>query len=358
MVNLAQLAGGALLLTSSLLAGCSPDATATVDASSAGPGTGRAAANPGPAGGGPQNSGGGNTAFLAKVAEAPDRVARRGQRRVELNYADPGVIYREDVGADGKGNSSIELIEVLTPVADPELFQMLQDNRQVMTYRYRDWLIRDYDLFLLNYTHTVLDWSTVVAGRSCVQLEVISKDPGTQIYYVVDVDPTNGIVMRWEERDFSGQVLARVEYETYVPHGDVSDMTLLRRKLDTSTHDLEDDLVAIFGFEPLIPTLLPNSTFQLMPQIEKSILSISDGGSNSPWARVPVTDGLEIVLVMSQAADLNPDNGEGQLGLVDHMQLGTWGVLRGDLHGFPFIVAGKCSTDDLILILQSATDGR
>ena len=139
MENLAKLTGGTLLLTLllilllavNLLTGCSRDASA--GASPDGPGTGAAAANPGAAGGGPQNSGGGNTAFLAKVASAPDRVAFRGTRKVELYYELPGVIYREDIGTDGKGYFSIELIELLTPVPNPQLFTLLQDNRQVMT---------------------------------------------------------------------------------------------------------------------------------------------------------------------------------------------------------------------------------
>ncbi|MEE8468106.1 MAG: hypothetical protein V3T22_06605 [Planctomycetota bacterium] len=339
----------------SLLAGCSPDADAPADAS----GIGVAAAGPGPAGGGPQNSGGGNTAFLAKVADAPDRVAHRGTRKLELYYGGPaGVIYREDIGTDGKGYFSIELIELLTPHPNPQFFQILQDGRQVMTYRFRDWLIRDYDLFLANYTHSVLNWSTVVAGRSCVQLDVMSTAPGTQIRYVVDVDPTNGMVMRWEEQDLAGQVLARMEYETYEPRGDVSDMTLVRRNFPTSGHDLDEDLDAIFGFQPLIPSLLPNSAFQVLPDIEKSTVPNFQGGPDAVWAKVYVTDGLEFAVVMSQARDPNPDNGEGLLGVVDHMQLGSWGALRGDMHGFPFVVAGKFGLDNLTLMLQSAVDGR
>ena len=99
MQNLAKLIGGGMLLTLlltpllalGLLAGCSPDVNASSDASAASRGTGTAAATPGIAGGGPQNSGG-DTSFLAKVAGAPDRVARRGIRRVELYYELPGVL--------------------------------------------------------------------------------------------------------------------------------------------------------------------------------------------------------------------------------------------------------------------------
>ena len=112
------------------------------------------------------------------------------------------------------------------------------------------------------------------------------------------------------------------------------------------------------GFQPLIPSLLPNSTFQVLPDIEKSTVPNFQGGPDGVWAKVYVTDGLEFAVVMSQAPDLNPDNGEGRLGVVDHMQLGSWGVLRGDVHGFPVVVAGKCRSDDLKLILQSAVDGR
>jgi hypothetical protein len=277
---------------------------------------------------------------------------------VELYYELPGLIYREDVGADGKGNFSIELIELLTPVPNSQIFQLLQDQRQVMTYRFRDWLIRDYGLFLQNYSHFILNLATVVAGQACVQLDVMSTAPGTQIRYVVDVDPTNGIVMRWEEQDLSGQVLARMEYETYEPHGDTSDMTLVRRLFESSSHALDEDLIAIFGFEPLIPTLLPNAAFQLMPQLEKSTVSNPQGGPDAVWAKAYVTDGLELAVLMSQAPVLNAHNGNGKLGTVDHMQLGSWGALRGDVHGFPVVVGGKFDLDDLALMLQSAVDGR
>jgi len=358
VANLAQFTGRALIptwvLALGLLTGCSPDPTT----SAAGPGIGESVANPGLGGGGPQNSGGGNTAFLAKVAGAPDRAARRGTRKVELYYELPGVIYREDIGADGKGNFSIELIEVLTPVPNSQLFEILQDQRQVMTYRFRDWMIRDYALFLQNYSHFILDPATVVAGQACVQLDVMSTAPGTQIRYVVDVDPTNGIVMRWEEQDLSGQVLARMEFETYEAHGDLSDMTLVRRLFDSSAYALDEDFDAIFGFAPLIPTLLPNNAFQLLPELEKQTVPDPQGGPDVVWAKVYVTDGVELAVLMSQAPVLNAGNGGGRLGTVNHMRLGSWSALRGDVHGYPVVVGGKFGLDDLALMLQSAVDGK
>ena len=178
-----------MLVTLALLAGCSPDGNSS--AAAPGTGGGPAATNPGSPGGGTQNSGGGNTDFLALVPGAPDRVALRGTRRVQLNYNPPGVVYTEDVGYDGMGSFSIELIDLVTPHPDPDRFRLLQDQRQVMTFRFRDWLIRDYGLFLQNYGHSVLNDATVVAGRSCVQLDVMSTAQGPQIRYVVDVDPTD-----------------------------------------------------------------------------------------------------------------------------------------------------------------------
>ena len=64
----------------------------------------------------------GGTGFLENSVEARWNTTFSGVRRVKLDYTQPGVEYREAVGADGQGSFAIETIEVLTAHPDPDVF--------------------------------------------------------------------------------------------------------------------------------------------------------------------------------------------------------------------------------------------
>ncbi len=288
-----------------------------------------------------------NGSFFDLVPMAPFEQAFRGVRRVDLFEELPGVAYREDVGSDGQGNFAIETIEVITPHPNPDLFRLLQDQRQVLSYRFRDWRIRDVDRFFQNYQALVNTETHQVAGIEVVQVSV-ERIGGGERRYVVDIDPNTGLVLAYEEYATSdGMLLAKVAFETFAYDGDVSDMQLTNRLFQTEEHDLGADLQAIFGFEPLVPSYSPGNGFVMQPMIEK--LVAPDG----EWSKVYLDDGLEVVMLMSQSATLTTDNTH-LLGVLRSMQVGAWRSLRGALGGQPVIVAGKVSEDDLALTLQSA----
>lgn len=287
------------------------------------------------------------SSFLALVPDAPFNVAYRGERLVDLRYQGQ-VLYKEDVGSDGQGKFAVITLDVISPQTDEDLFRLIQDGRQVQTYRMRDFRIRDYDLFLQNYTVQVNDPATEVAGVACVQLEVRRASSAAKSYYLVDIDPANGLVMRWEEYDFFGSLLARVEFVDFTLDGDVSDMVLVDRVFETESFDLDTtDFQALVGFEPLVPTFPPDAQLQVSPVVERLMV---DG---EPWLKVYLSDGADQAILMHGAPDETP---LGQRGTVESLEVASWCALRGTVKGYPIVMAGKFPQDDLALALQSALE--
>lgn len=288
--------------------------------------------------------GGDDTPFLEKNPTARFENAFRGTCLVELLY-DPQspVTYREEVGSDGNGKFSVEVLEVLFSHPDPELFKALQYARRVFSYRFRDFRIKDYQAFLQNYRTVIVDDDTSVAGVPCVQVEV-ERVVDTFARYRVDVDPETGLVLRWQESDpVSGEVRARVTFETFQLDADVSDMELVSRLFDTETYDRTvDDLEQAMGFEVRFPGFLPGSHFVVQDEVEKLVDELGE-----TWAKIYVTDGLETIVLMHTAPAVSVDR-------VTAVRFGSWGALQSDYLDHMVLCAGKATEDDLALVLQSA----
>ena len=102
--------------------------------------------------------------LLEKIPDAPMNVAYAGSRHVALHYAQdrvPSVLeYDEDVTSDGRGNFVVVPGRVTSPAMTTEqrqFFAILQERRDGFFYRYRDFRIRDWGTFLLN-------WRVIVTG--------------------------------------------------------------------------------------------------------------------------------------------------------------------------------------------------
>jgi len=282
--------------------------------------------------------------FLERVEQAPFDTAFRGQRRVELRYGAVPVEYREEVASDGQGQFSLLISEVLSSMPDPELFTELQNKRQVFTYRFRDWRIRDYDLFLQNYEVTLLSTDAEVAGVPCVELDVRRAVAEPRCVYTVDVDPSTGLVLSWEERDPAGQRLARVEFETFELNADVSDLELVSRTFSgTTSYPLDGDLQSVFGFQPLIPTVLPDEGARIEPEVDRMLVG------SDVYARVTVTDGLEVAVLMSR----KPSPKNKVPSRILYSELGTWAAFEGECYGYPILAAGKFAPEGLKLMIES-----
>ncbi len=289
-------------------------------------------------------SGGGIPAWLQDSVNARWIEAYRGIRRVSLYYEMPGVEYREDVGADGLGNFDVAPIEVLSSHPDPDTFLTIQTLRATLAYRYRDFAITDWDLFQLRYGVTILDDTRSVAGIPTTQLR-IERLTDARCYYEVDFDTSTGLVLAYKEYDPGGQLMADVAYESFAYDADLSGLTLIPNLFTTTSHSMAaDDLEAVFGFAPLVPTYVPPGYIMLDGVDEQN-------APDGTRAKVYLTDGVETIILGSQIPVLNSGSPHGR---VFSLSLGPWTGLKGDVSGYPVLIAGRVESPELSLILQSA----
>lgn len=284
----------------------------------------------------------GTTAALLQASVTAPYVNHfRGDRMVKLYQVAPGVEYREEVGADGNGMFAVDTLEVISAHPDPTLFMGLQDSRETLTYRHRDFHIKDYNLFMSTYQVLLLEQQGVVAGQPTERLR-IERISGATCYYIVDFDQNTGLVLAYQEYDLQGQLLSDVYYETIEYEADLSGMALVDYLYPTSVHPV--GVGSPFTFEPLVPDYVP-AGYVLQPDLEKQ-------EADKTWAKVYLTDGLETVIFSSAAPVLIP--GIGTSSRVSAMNLGTWTGIMGEVDGYPVIVAGKLDTNELRAIIQSA----
>ena len=292
--------------------------------------------------------------YFAMGPDAPFSTAYRGTRMVELYYdAQAPMVYREDVGSDGQGKFSVETLDVLIS-SDPNtpLFLLLQAQRQALIYRHRDFRIRDLGLFLGNYDYVVAPNPTTVAGVTCDRVQVQAR-VGAKSRFEVDIDPTTGLVLAWEEYDLdTGNLEARIAFEIYTPDGDLSDMVLIDRVFQTSEYGVHtEDFKQALGFDPLIPKLQPGAGYQLGVQAEVLVVD----GEN--WAKLYLSDGMATCIFMDSVPIRSGGLGAGTSEKKDEvaiMQVGSWSSLRGTVRGHEVIMAGRVSELDLATVLDSS----
>lgn len=156
--------------------------------------------------------------FIARMVDAPERVAHGGVRRVEYHFDVDGItssmVYDERVTADGQGRYAIEPITVTSPVMNApqrELFEELQRARQGFFFKYRDLRVRGLEPFARNYVVQVLANTPVVAGVECVEIEVTPRN-GPARSYRLAIEARSGLVLRAIERDAAGTTVASTTY--------------------------------------------------------------------------------------------------------------------------------------------------
>jgi hypothetical protein len=288
----------------------------------------------------------GGTGFLQDSVEARWVTTFSGVRRVKLDYTQPGVEYRERVGADGQGNFAIETIEVLTPHPDPDVFLAVQDLRQTLSYRYRDFAIKDWALFTQEYAVAIIDENRTIAGFPTVQVR-IDRLTHARSYYEVDFDPITSLVLAYKEYDAdTGQTLADVAFESLTYQPDLTGMSMVKYLYPTTTHSLSGgNLTSVFEFDPLVPSYIPPG-YRLLDEIEKQ--DAPDGTR----AKVYLSDGLDVIILASQKPVLA--SGSPLPSRMWSTDLGSWTGMSGDVKGYPIMVAGKVDALQQSLMVQSA----
>ena len=288
--------------------------------------------------------------ILEGIPDAPWTVLYRGTRTVEAHYTVGGapteLIYREEVAADGQGNFTIVPLDVLVPtLADEPLFLLVQEARQGFFYRYRDFQIRDLNLFLENYTVTDLGLQTVIAGRICEQFR-LQRLNDAACYYEIAVDAANSLILLYEELSLSGELLIRMKYESLDLAPDLSDLTLQGELFPTSPLNLLGDPSADLGFTLHLPQLPP--TGFLLESAERL-----DNGAEV-WAKLVYGDGAERVIFMHGPRESGVQSSDAQdVGLVDRYTVGPWTMVTGRIDRTPVMLMGKVPEAELFEMLRS-----
>jgi hypothetical protein len=295
--------------------------------------------------------------FLERIADAPEQVAFAGTRRVFLAYsqadAPAQLQYTERVTSAGDGRFAVDPLTVEVPtlgLAEHELFSILQKNREAYFYRYRDFRIHDLALFLQSYEITDTGASPIVAGRPCVELAIEANDPEGGGYRIA-VDPINGLVLRSEELDATGAVIARTEFLDLDLSPDLSEVEL-HQDLATETLDLDADPSAQLGFPLLAPTLPPHGyTLRAAQKVE--VLGRA-------WARLVYGDGVGQAFFLLSPATQAPGQagfvppGQPVAGTVSVLRVGPLVVAQGVLGQHLVIAAGKVAPQVLLRMIDSA----
>lgn len=309
------------------------------------------------------------TGLINAAASAPTSVSFGGRRTIEQHVIqDDGslvdLLYQEDVVTDGQGNFSIETVQVDSFVyPSEEVFLLIQDLRQGLYFRYRDFQPRESTLFFANY-QVISSNPVTVAGRSATEILVQAVEPGSPTYLAA-IDDETGIVLRAIERDLSGFLLSRMEYQTFELDPNLTGVAWYTPPQSEVALDPLQDLSAQVGFDVFEPTLVPNGYTLL-----KAASLVGDDGRT--WVRLVYTDGVETLFLLHTGPEptsglsgpvgsgRGPTSGmqaDAQLekdGQVWVYQAGDISVLQGVVRGSSVIAVGKTNTEVLVDLVESS----
>lgn len=306
--------------------------------------------------------------LIDRVQDAAQRVSHSGVRRIESYYNLDGkseaLVYLEEIQTDGKGHFAITpLGAVQGGPANPDAFFALQLIRRGFHQRYRDFLVRDLDAFLDNYQMKSRAALVQVAGRECLQFDVVRRD--SSVRYEVALDSTTGLVLRYRQFDQAGQLYSMMEYESYTANPDLSGVVFQQPITQETPLSEASDL----GFEPLTPRLLPDSAFTFL-----EATSVLEPSSGAKFAKLIYTDGVEPIFFVDggleapvypnldsrtgnfEAALASLSQAEGP-SIADEVRVFTEGpltVVWGNVGGHWVLLVGRVTQAELIDMLTSA----
>ncbi|MFN0006490.1 MAG: hypothetical protein ACKVXR_01180 [Planctomycetota bacterium] len=333
----------ALTLAVSLLGACDRPASETI-------GAGASTEN--------AKAGSQGLAFLDRIATAPMTVSYGGKRQVKIHYSIGGVPahleYDEQVWSDGQGQFSIVPGKVVQPsmtTEELELFRTLQQARDGFFYRYRDFRIRDLQVFLQNWRVRDLGLEETVAGVATTVLEFRRID-GTLPWYRAWIDPRTALVMRSEERGAGNQIASSVEFLTFELSPDTAGLRLESDQFTRFPLDLSTSTVSGLGFRVRPPSVLP-AGYRL------ARAETTNDGTNT-WAILTYTDGVDSLFFLQsfdpQAQVGVSPPGEFNVGpkVVRGYRIGPWTVLQLRSGGDRVFVLGKADSSAIERMLKSS----
>jgi hypothetical protein len=304
-----------------------------------------------------------STSLLHLMVGAPQRVEFQGVRRYEARWSDASgphaLVYREEVSSDGRGRFAVDPVELIEPALSPAQeaqFLLLQKLREGLFFRYRDFTIRDVDAFARNYVADFTGQQLPVAGHLAERLQIEASSDRVEEAgrrYTVDVDPSNGLVLRVREELADGTLVSLSEFEslTYTPDltGVVFNKTVSgEESLPTGTPLTASAL----GFQPHPPKAVPHG-WRL-----HEVATLTDPTTDLPWVKLVYTDGLEVLFFAEagpgQPTFQSPGAAAPQPPRLRSLSIGSWTVLQGQIDGRELVVMGRSGEDVLADLVRSA----
>jgi hypothetical protein len=292
--------------------------------------------------------------LLERIQTAPMRVRHGGTRRLQFYYATAGVdhqlAYTEHVATDGNGHFALDPVAVEAPamtVPQSQVFELLQKQREGFFFRYRDFGVRQRDLFLANYTVQVLGQTIVVAGRECTQLEV-RRRRAAPTWYLAAVDET-GLVLSWSEYTTGdNRLLSRSEYLEFTLEPDLAGVDWFESPLEIEPLDPGHENTTLLGFHPHQLQVLPPGYQLLRSEM------VTERGVK--WLRRVYGDGVENLFVLEHgsATPKVAVAGPPTTITVRLCQVGAWTLAEAVDGADQFFVVGKVGEDDVVSCLRSA----
>jgi hypothetical protein len=285
--------------------------------------------------------------ILTKMAGAAQRVPFQGTRRVEARWMEgttaKSLIYTELATGNGAGGFAIEPLELIEPALPPaqaNQFLVLQRNREGLFFRYRDFALRDFDLFEANWSANVTGEVGEIAGRVVERL-LVKRRAGGDRRYLVDVDSENGLVLRAVEELLDGTLVSKVEFQTLDLDPDFSAVSFHQALTNEVT--LSTNLTSVaraLEFQPHAPKQLPRG-YELI-----EVAKLVDPHANRAWAKLVYSDGVDVLFfVESESADTPSHQIQGippsEPGTVRALTIGTWTVLQAHYGSRDSVVLGK-----------------
>lgn len=296
--------------------------------------------------------------FLDRIANAPMTVSYGGKRQVKIYYSINGapasLEYDEQVWSDGQGRFSIVPGKIVQPPMTAEqldLFRTLQQARDGFFYRYRDFRIRDLQVFLQNWRVRDLGIQETVAGVATTVLEFRRID-GAPTWYRAWIDPRTALVMRAEERGAGNQIASTVEFVTFELSPDTTDLRLESDRFTRFPLDLRTDTISSVGFRVRPPSVLPAGY-----RLDRA--ESTNDGTNT-WAILTYTDGVDSLFLL-QTSDPQAQAGVSPPGEYDvgpkvarGFRIGPWTVLQVRSGGERVLVLGKADSSSIERMLKSS----
>jgi hypothetical protein len=297
-------------------------------------------------------------ALLERIASAPMTVAYGGKRHVRIHYSIEGVPatleYEEQVCSDGQGRSSIEPGTVVQPSMtrdEYELFSALQQARDGFFYRYRDFRIRDFQVFLQNWRVRDIDLQETVAGVETIVLEFRRID-GAPTWYRAWIDPRTALVLRAEEYASGNQIASMMEFLTFDLAPDLTGRRLESDQFARNPLDLRADTAAALGFRIRTPTAIPDGY-----RLDRA--ESTNDGTNT-WVILTYTDGVDSLFFLQTSDPQHqagqPIPGEFYVGpkVARGYHVGPWTVLQVRSGGERVLVLGKADSNGIERMLKSS----